>query len=142
MSYQQAYSHLYSRPENAPLRNAIKAEHMRATMAGYDQGLGKAAAPPDALQDDVSPSSAHDELNERVMAHMKANPKLSYEQSFTHQYLHPDNRDLKSRVDAESILHAQARSPAPSFPRYTSPGHRGVNAASNVGREGRGGEDF
>jgi hypothetical protein len=47
------------------------------------------------------------------MAHMKANPKLSYEQSFTHQYLHPDNRDLKSRVDAESILHAQAREPAP-----------------------------
>jgi hypothetical protein len=33
MSYQQAYSHLYSRPENEALRNAIKAEHMRATMA-------------------------------------------------------------------------------------------------------------
>jgi hypothetical protein len=33
MSYQQAYSHLYSRPENVSLRDAIKAEHMRATMA-------------------------------------------------------------------------------------------------------------
>jgi hypothetical protein len=33
MSYQQAYSHLYTRPENEALRNAIKAEHMRATMA-------------------------------------------------------------------------------------------------------------
>ena len=33
MSYQQAYSHLYSRPENEALRNAVKAEHMRATMA-------------------------------------------------------------------------------------------------------------
>jgi hypothetical protein len=33
MSYQQAYSHLYSRPENAALREKIKAEHMRATMA-------------------------------------------------------------------------------------------------------------
>jgi hypothetical protein len=32
MSYQQAYSHLYSRPENAPLREKIKAEHMAATM--------------------------------------------------------------------------------------------------------------
>ena len=32
MSYQQAYSHLYSRPENEPLRNKIKAEHMAATM--------------------------------------------------------------------------------------------------------------
>jgi hypothetical protein len=34
MSYQQAYSHLYSRLENEALRNAVKAEHMRATMAG------------------------------------------------------------------------------------------------------------
>jgi hypothetical protein len=33
MTYQQAYSHLYSRMENAPLREKIKAEHMRATMA-------------------------------------------------------------------------------------------------------------
>jgi len=33
MSYEQAYSHLYSRPENAQLREKIKGEHMRATMA-------------------------------------------------------------------------------------------------------------
>ena len=32
MSYELAYSHLYSRPENAPLREKIKAEHMAATM--------------------------------------------------------------------------------------------------------------
>jgi hypothetical protein len=32
MSYQQAYSHLYTRPENGPLREKIKAEHMAATM--------------------------------------------------------------------------------------------------------------
>ena len=32
MTYQQAYSHLYSRPENAPLREKIKAEHMAATL--------------------------------------------------------------------------------------------------------------
>jgi hypothetical protein len=34
MTYEQAYSHLYSRPENEALRNAVKAEHMAATMAG------------------------------------------------------------------------------------------------------------
>jgi hypothetical protein len=33
MSYQQAYSHLYSRLENAPLREKIKAEHLAASMA-------------------------------------------------------------------------------------------------------------
>jgi hypothetical protein len=33
MSYQQAYSYLYSRMENEALRNAVKAEHMRSTMA-------------------------------------------------------------------------------------------------------------
>ncbi len=32
MSYQQAYCHLYSRPENVALRDAVKDEHMRATM--------------------------------------------------------------------------------------------------------------
>lgn len=34
MSYESAYSHLYSRPENVSLRNAVKAEHMKATIAG------------------------------------------------------------------------------------------------------------
>ena len=34
MSYQSAYSYLYAKPENQGLRNAVKAEHMRATMAG------------------------------------------------------------------------------------------------------------
>jgi hypothetical protein len=36
MTYQQAYSHLYSRLENAQLREKIRAEHMRATMARAD----------------------------------------------------------------------------------------------------------
>jgi hypothetical protein len=39
---------------------------------------------------------------------MKAEPKISYQQAFTREYLHPDNRPLKSRVDAESILHRSA----------------------------------
>jgi hypothetical protein len=40
MSYEAAYSHLYSRPENAGLRNAVKAEHMASTMAGYRNSKG------------------------------------------------------------------------------------------------------
>jgi hypothetical protein len=32
MSYEAAYAYLYGKAENAPLRNAIKSEHMRATM--------------------------------------------------------------------------------------------------------------
>jgi hypothetical protein len=76
------------------------------------------AAPADPRQDYVSPGPAHDELNERVVAHMKANPALSYQQAFTREYLHPDNRSLKERVDAERILRAQAREPAPAFPAY------------------------
>jgi hypothetical protein len=48
MSYQQAYSHLYSRPENEPLRNKIKAEHMAATMRtlSIDEAQALEPAPP------------------------------------------------------------------------------------------------
>jgi hypothetical protein len=47
-SYQSAYSYLYAKPENVALRNAVKAEHMKATMAGHSDGeLGK-TAPPDS----------------------------------------------------------------------------------------------
>ena len=59
-----------------------------------------------------------DELNERVVAHMKGNPALSYQQAFTREYLHPDNRSLKDRVDSESILRAQRLEPAKPFPAY------------------------
>jgi hypothetical protein len=124
MTYQQAYSHLYSRVENAPLREKIKSEHMRATMAG----VAKAEAPPDAEQDYVSPSArtpaAAEVLDRLVVTRMKNNPKLSYQQAFTTEYLAPANRSLKDRYDSESILRAQAREPAPPFPRYTAPGHR------------------
>jgi hypothetical protein len=81
MSYEQAYSHLYGRRENEALRNAVKAEHMRATMAGVGDGLGKAAAPPDPSQDFVDPSArtpaAHAELDQLVIARMKREPNLS-----------------------------------------------------------------
>jgi hypothetical protein len=135
MSYQQAYSHLYSRMENAPLREKIKTEHLRASMAAVqDQGeLGK-AAPADAIQDDVTPGSADLELHGLVVARMKREPGLSYERAFTREYLHPDNRSLKDRVTAEGILRMQAMSPAKPFPAYTSPGHS--RDPSNVGRSG------
>jgi hypothetical protein len=45
--------------------------------------------PPDESQDYVSPGPAHDELNRLVMTRMKENPKLSYEQSFTREYMLP-----------------------------------------------------
>jgi hypothetical protein len=135
MSYQSAYSYLYAKPENAALRNAIKAEHMSATMAAHDgDGLGKAAAPMDAVQDDVDPGSAHNELHQLAVARMKREPALSYQQAWTREYLHQNNRTLKDRVTAEGILHAQRLAPAKPFPRYTSPGHSGD--PSNIGRSG------
>jgi hypothetical protein len=89
-SYASAYAYLYAKPENAALRNAVKSEHMASTMAGANgDGLGK-AAPPDEVQDDVSPGVANQELHELVVTRMKNNPKLSYEQSFTHEYLAPE----------------------------------------------------
>jgi hypothetical protein len=134
MSYEQAYSHLYSRMENAPLREKIKAEHLRASMAAVqDQGdLGK-AAPADALQDDVSPGSANYELHQLIVARMKNNPRLSYQQAFTHEYLAPVNRGLKDRVTAEGVLNMQHLAPAKPFPAYTAPGQ---NGPSNLGRSG------
>jgi hypothetical protein len=133
MSYQSAYGYLYAKPENAALRNAIKAEHMSATMSAHGAGeIGK-AAPADPAQDDVSPESANYELHRLVVARMNREPKLSYEQAFTREYLHPDNRSLKDRVTAEGILHMQSRAPVPSFPAYSSPDQRGP---SNLGRSG------
>jgi hypothetical protein len=48
MSYQQAYSHLYSRPENESLREKIKAEHMAETMRtlSIDEAMALEPAPP------------------------------------------------------------------------------------------------
>jgi hypothetical protein len=117
ISYEAAYSRMYTHPENASLRAEINREHLAASMGAHSHGLGK-AAPPDPSQDYVSPGPAHDELNERVVAHMKGNPALSYQQAFTREYTHPDNRSLKDRVDVESILRAQRPEPAKPFPAY------------------------
>jgi hypothetical protein len=134
MTYASAYGYLYAKPENVGLRNAIKAEHMSATMSAHAEGeLGK-AAPPDPPQDDVSPESAHDELERLVITRAKDNPKLSYEQLFTREYLDPKNRSLKERYGSESVAHMRRLAPAKPFPAYTSPGHGGD--PSNVGRSG------
>jgi hypothetical protein len=105
LSYESAYSRMYTHPDNAGLRAEINREHLAASMAAAhgDGALGK-AAPPDPSQDYASRGPAHDELNERVVAHMKSNPALSYQQAFTREYTHPANRSLKDRVDAEGIL--------------------------------------
>jgi hypothetical protein len=109
LSYEGAYSRMYTHPENAGLRAEINREHLGASMASlHGHGLGK-GAPPDPSQDYVSPGPAHDALNELVVARMKSNPKLSYAQAFTHEYLLPANRSLKDRVASEGILRAQAR---------------------------------
>jgi hypothetical protein len=119
-SYKSAYSRVYSAPENSGLREKVRNEHLGASM-----GAVAKAAPPDALQDDVSPGSANYELHRLVVTRMKNNPRLSYEQAFTHEYLAPENRSLKERVTAEGVLHMRRLAPVPSFPAYTAPGHRG-----------------
>jgi hypothetical protein len=122
MSYEGAYAYLYAKPENAALRNAVKREHLAATMSGYDEGLGK-AAPMDAIQDDVPPGSANQELHELVVTRMKLEPNLTYQRAFVHEYLAPANRSLKSRYDQESDAHMRRLSPAVKpFPNYGNPG--------------------
>jgi hypothetical protein len=142
-SYARAFTKIYEAPENVLLRDGAQYDHLakaQDAIHGSRLSLLK-VAPPDAVQDDVDPSRrgdnpgpAHAELHRRVGDRMKSDPSLSYERAFTAEYLHPNNRSLKQRVDAESVLHAQARAPAPPFPRYTAPGHSGE--ASNVGRSG------
>jgi hypothetical protein len=144
-SYASAYSYLYSHPQNVGLREKVKAEHMKATMSGFDdERLDKAAAlPMDPPQDDVIPGSARQEMHQLVVTRMKREPNLTYERAFVREYTHPDNRSLKARYDAESVQHMRSFTPVKPFPRYTSPGHsRPLQHASNVGREGSGGEDF
>jgi hypothetical protein len=142
-SYAKCYTECYTDPRNVAIRDASSeydlAKSYNATFGPVQ--LAK-AAPPDPREDYADRGQAHSALNELVMARMKADPKLSYERAFTNEYTHPDNRSLKDRVDAESAIHAQRLASGKPFPRYSAPGHTGVNAASNVGREGRGGEDF
>jgi hypothetical protein len=114
LSYEAAYSRMYTHPENAGLRAGINREHLGASMAA----VAKAAAPMDEVQDYVSPSSGNDELDKLIITRMKNNPKLSYAQAFTTEYLLPKNRSLKDRTDSQSILRMQGLELAKPFPAY------------------------
>jgi hypothetical protein len=122
-SYAAAFTKVYEDPKNAAIRDGAKYDDLAKSMDSI-YGTSKSlipiakAAPPDPSQDYVSPGPANDKLNELVMTRMKSDPKLSYQQAFTHEYLLPANRSLKDRVDSEGILRAQAREPAPPFPAY------------------------
>jgi hypothetical protein len=124
-SYAKAYTEVYTDPANVLLRDGAQYDHIAKAMdAIYGTAkslvpVAKVAAPPDPSQDYVSPGPANDELNELVMTRMKSDPKLSYQQAFTREYLLPANRSLKDRVDSEGILRAQAREPAKPFPAYS-----------------------
>jgi hypothetical protein len=139
-SYAKAFTECYTAPENIAIRDNLQYEHIaKSHDTMFGTGLSsiptqKAAAPPDPPQDDVSPGPAHDELDRLVMVRMKAEPKLSYQQSFTREYLHPANASLKQRYDSESEVHMRRMAPTKPFPRYTSPGHDGE--ASNIGYSG------
>jgi hypothetical protein len=101
------------------------------------------AAPMDALQDDVDPGAAEYELHRLVVTRMKREPNLSYEQAFTREYLHPNNRSLKDRVTAEGVMRMRSFAPVRSFPAYGNPGDEQFSRTHRpVGREGRGGQDF
>jgi hypothetical protein len=126
-SYAKAFTHVYTDPRNSAIRDGSKYDDLAKafdSVHGTAKSLVKAAPPPDAIQDDV-PGSANYELHRLVVTRMKNEPRLSYEQAFTREYLAPENRSLKERVTAEGLLHAQRLAPAPPFPAYTSPGHRG-----------------
>ena len=47
LSYEAAYSRMYTHADNAGLRAEINREHLAASMAAHGQGLGK-VAPPDS----------------------------------------------------------------------------------------------
>jgi hypothetical protein len=137
MSYESAYAYLYGKPENLygkpeneALRNAVKAEHMRATMSGLGGGeLGKAAAPADP-PDPIG--SAHDEMADLVAAYMATHPKATREMAFTAVYTDVGNRGLKDQFDSEAAMRAHG---VPPFAPYSAPGHAGE--ARNVGRSGK-----
>jgi hypothetical protein len=135
-SYAKSFTHVYTDPANAAIRDGSKYDDLAKafdSVHGTAHSLVK-AAPPDPPQDDVEPGSANQELHELVVTRMKKNPRLSDEQSFTHEYLAPENRGLKNRVDAEGVMHTRSLAPVSSFPPYTAPGH--ANAASSIGRSG------
>jgi hypothetical protein len=127
-SYEQAYTKIYTDPTNSAIRYGARLDHLSKAhdaMHGTRLSLipaAKAAAPMDPSQDYVDPNArtpaAHAELDRLVVTRMKNNPRLSYQQAFTTEYLAPENRSLKERIDNESILRMQGLEPAKPFSAY------------------------
>jgi hypothetical protein len=119
-SYAKAFTETYVDPKNAAIRDGSKYDDLAKafdSVYGTAKSLVK-AAPPDEVQDYVPPSSGNDELDKLIITRMKNNPRLSYQQAFTTEYLAPANRSLKDRVDSESVMRMQRLEPAPPFPAY------------------------
>jgi hypothetical protein len=121
-SYASAYAYLYN--NNTSLRDAVKAEHLSATMSRHAEGaVDKAAAPMDA-PDPLG--SAHDEMEDLVAAYMATHPKATREQAFTAVYIDAANAPLKARFDAEAAAFS-----------YSARGHSSpLQHAPNIGRSG------
>jgi hypothetical protein len=122
-SYERAFTAVYTDPANVAIRDGALYDHLAKqhdAIYGTAKSLipAQRAAPADEVQDYVSPGPAHDELDKLVITRMKSDPKLSYQQSFTREYLDQANRSWKDRVDSESILRAQRLEPAKPFPAY------------------------
>jgi hypothetical protein len=136
LSYAASFVAVYTDPANAAIRDGSKHDDLAKA---FDSVYGTAhslvkAAPPDPPQDDIGPGPAHDRLDELVITRMRAEPKLSHAQAFVREYLHPANRSLKQRYDAESDAHMRRLAPVPAFPPYGHPGDRAY--PNPAGREG------
>jgi hypothetical protein len=149
-SYEQAYTKIYCDPSNRAIVDQARFEHLAAgedAISGTGLStisIGK-AAPADETEDYVDPGTAEYELHRLTVNRMKLEPNLSYQQSFTREYLSPENRSLKQRYDQESDARMRGfAGPVKPFPNYGNPGdvRGGGRIGHTVGREGSGGEDF
>jgi hypothetical protein len=136
-TYAKAFTETYCDPANVAIKDASK-NHDLAKAFNATFGPVVKAAPPDPPQDDVSPGPAHDRLGELIITRMRNEPTISHAQAFTREYLHPANRSLKQRYDAESEVHMRRLAAAPAFPDYGNPGDiaGGGRVGHTVGRSG------
>jgi hypothetical protein len=135
-SYAKSFTAVYTDPRNSAIRDA-SSDHDLAKAHDYVYGtkLSAKAAPMDEVQDDVDPASAEYEFHRRVVTRMKANPGLSYERSFTHEFIDPANRSLKERLTSEGLQRMRAMTPTKPLPDYGHPGDKDYRNP-NIGRSG------
>jgi hypothetical protein len=150
LSYASAFTKVYTDPSNKSIVDQARLEHLASgedAICGTELAtisIGK-VAPPDETEDYVDPGTAEYELHRLTVNRMKLEPNLSYQQSFTREYLAPGNRSLKQRYDQESNARMRGfAGPVKPFPNYGNPGdvRGGGRVGHTVGREGKGGEDY